>query len=63
MIAEAIDTVLVLGWALVAWVVVLSAAGTVILLGVTAAVAWTCRTVWRSIRRPAPAPDDYEAAA
>ncbi len=63
MIAEAIDTIVTLGWALIAWVVVLSAVGTVLLLGVTAAAVWTCRAVWRSVRRPELEPDDYEAAA
>ena len=50
MIAEALDTLITLGWALAAWVAVLAAIGTAVLMGTTAALWWTCRTLWRLAR-------------
>ncbi|MFG2679219.1 hypothetical protein [Streptomyces sp. NPDC048392] len=63
MITEALDTLYTLGWALLGWVVVLSALFTVIVLAIVAAVWWTGAVVWRLIRRPRPARDHYEEAA
>ncbi|MFE9935887.1 hypothetical protein [Streptomyces hirsutus] len=64
MIADAFDTIFVLGWALLAWVAVFSFLGTVLLLGVIAVVWSACAAVWRLIRRqPHLARDDYEEAA
>ncbi|MEU8555922.1 hypothetical protein AB0C80_18300 [Streptomyces anthocyanicus] len=61
--AEALETIFVLGWALLAWVAVLSALFTTIVLAVIAAVWWTGAVVWRQIRRRRPARADYEEAA
>ncbi|MFC9686838.1 hypothetical protein [Streptomyces sp. NPDC056948] len=75
MIAEAIDTVLTLGWALLAWVAVLAAVGSIVILAAIATGAWTVRLVWRTVVRPswargritarriARATRDYEEAA
>ncbi|MFD6740737.1 hypothetical protein ACWHA6_37985 [Streptomyces anthocyanicus] len=50
MIAEAFDTLITLGWVLAAWVAVLAALGTAVLMGITAALWWSCRTLWRLAR-------------
>lgn len=50
MIAEALDTLITLGWALAAWVAVLAAIGTAALMGTTAVLWWTCRTLRRLAR-------------
>jgi hypothetical protein len=47
MIAEVVDTAIALGWALLAWIAVGAALGTLLLLGVAAVVAW----LWRIARR------------
>lgn len=62
-IHEAIDTMFTLGWALIVWIAVFAAIGTGLLLATAAAICWTARAVWRRIRRPKPARDDYEEAA
>ncbi|MFF9043304.1 hypothetical protein [Streptomyces parvulus] len=61
--AEALETILVLGWVLLAWVAVLSALFTAAVLGIIAVVWWTGSRVWRQIRRRRPARADYEEAA
>lgn len=48
MIAEAIDTVITLGWALAAWLTVFATVGTIILLGAATTGAWAWRTAWRA---------------
>jgi hypothetical protein len=48
-IAEAIDTVITLGWALLAWLTVFATVGTIILLGAATTGAWAWRTAWRAI--------------
>jgi hypothetical protein len=46
-IAEAIDTAYTIGWAIVAWVILTAAAGTLALYTLLV-TAWTvCRLVWR----------------
>jgi len=62
---EAAATAVDLGWALLAWVAVLAALGTAILLGTLAALWWVCRTAVRRIRPAgrAGARSDYQAAA
>lgn len=50
MIAEAVDTLFTLGWAVLAWLTIGTFAAAVGLLAVTAAVAWTVRAVWRAAR-------------
>ena len=50
MIGEAIDTAITLGVALLAWIVVAAAVGTVVLLGAAAAVAWAVKTLRRGVR-------------
>ncbi|CAM5591063.1 hypothetical protein [Streptomyces purpurascens] len=53
MIADAIDTVITLGWALLAWVAVLAAVASIVLLAGTAVGAWAVRGLWRNAVRPA----------
>lgn len=53
MIAEAIDTAITLGWALLAWVAVLAAVASIILLAGTAAGLWAGQLLWRRVVRPA----------
>lgn len=50
MIGEAIDTAITLGVALLAWIVVAAAVGTVVLLGAAAAAAWAVKTLRRGVR-------------
>jgi hypothetical protein len=52
-IAEAIDTVITLGWALLGWIIVLAAVASIVLLAGTAAGMWAGRTLWRTVGRPA----------
>jgi hypothetical protein len=52
-IAEAIDTAITLGWALFAWVAVLAAVASIVLLAGTAAGMWAGRLLWRTAVRPA----------
>lgn len=48
MIAEAIDTAYTIGWAIVAWIILTAAAGTLALYTL-AVTAWTvCRLIWRA---------------
>lgn len=49
MIAEAVDTVAALGWALLAWIVLLAAVATLAGWTVVVAVAWACRGLWRGV--------------
>ena len=50
MIAEAIDTVLTLGWALAVWIVLVSLTAALALHTVLVAVWWAGRAVWRAWR-------------
>lgn len=50
MIGEAVDTVITLGWALLAWIAVLAAVASVVLLAGTAVGAWAVRGLWRTSR-------------
>ena len=50
MIGEAIDTAITLGVALLVWIVVAAAVGTVVLLGAAAAAAWVVKTLRRGVR-------------
>ncbi len=52
MIADAIDTVITLGWVLLAWIAILSAVGTITVLAVAAGGAWAIRTLRRRHTRP-----------
>ncbi|MEU0199160.1 MULTISPECIES: hypothetical protein [unclassified Streptomyces] len=75
MIADAIDTVITLGWAFVGWLALISIAAALALHTVIAAVWWTARALWRGLggpswgrsriasRRIARATRDYEEAA
>jgi multisubunit Na+/H+ antiporter MnhE subunit len=49
-IAEAIDTLITLGWAALAWLTVLAAVTAIVLLAGTAVGAWAVRAVWRTAR-------------
>ncbi|WP_171108629.1 MULTISPECIES: hypothetical protein [unclassified Streptomyces] len=51
MIAEAVDTLITLGWGLLAWIVLTSLAAALALHAVIAIAWWTARTLWRAIRR------------
>ncbi|MFE6408188.1 hypothetical protein ACFVOR_14780 [Streptomyces sp. NPDC057837] len=53
MIADAIGTVITLGWALAAWIAVLAAVASIVLLSGTAAGMWAGRLLWRTAVRPA----------
>jgi hypothetical protein len=48
-IAEAIDTVLRLGWALLAWIVLMAAVAGAAVYAVVVTVAWPCETAWRAV--------------
>ncbi|MFI9340001.1 hypothetical protein ACIG0D_01795 [Streptomyces sp. NPDC052773] len=50
MIAEAIDTLITLGWAALAWLTVLAAVTAIVLLAGTAVGAWAVRLAWRTAR-------------
>lgn len=52
MIAEAVDTAITLGWALAAWIVLVSLAAALALHTVIAVVWWAGRTTWRALRGP-----------
>ncbi|MFJ6566577.1 hypothetical protein ACIQNU_04105 [Streptomyces sp. NPDC091292] len=47
MIADAVDTAIRIGWALAAWIAVLAAVGTIVVLAATATGAWA----WHAVRR------------
>lgn len=49
MIAEAIDTLFTLGWALLVWIVLLAAVASLALWTVIVTVACACRAVWRGV--------------
>lgn len=61
MIAEALDTLITLGWALLGWITVLAAVGTIVILTTAATGVWAIGAVRRVFRRHRP--DDYEEAA
>jgi hypothetical protein len=61
-ITEAVDTAITLAWTLLLWVAVISAIGTLLLLGGIAAVAWTVRAAWRALSRLLQ-PSDRRSAA
>lgn len=50
MIADAIDTAVTLGWALLAWIAVLAAVTSLVLLAGTAVGIWATRAVWHAAR-------------
>lgn len=70
MIAEAIDTIITLGWALLAWIVLCAMFATAALYTLTVTVWLACTAVWRGVAAavaavqrsrahiPAPAPQD-----
>ncbi|WP_338683881.1 hypothetical protein QD712_25665 [Streptomyces acidiscabies] len=51
MIAEAVDTMLTLGWALAAWIVILATITTLLLLSVAAVIAVTVQGIRRLASR------------
>lgn len=77
LIAEALDTLITLGWWFAGWVIVLALAATIILLTLAALGSWAAAGFWRRTVRPAWArsritarriarrtrPDDYSEAA
>jgi len=52
LIAEAVDTLITLGWALLAWLAVAAAVASIILLAAIALGWWAIRGLWRAARRP-----------
>lgn len=52
MIAEAIDTLFTLGWALLAWIVLTAIAATLALYSVIAIAWWTIRALWKGLSSP-----------
>lgn len=52
LLSEAISTIIRLGWAFLAWLAVLAAITTLLLLAVTAGIAWTVRALWRGFGGP-----------
>ncbi|MBL3669088.1 hypothetical protein JL475_24455 [Streptomyces sp. M2CJ-2] len=52
MIAEALDTMWTLGWALTAWIAVFAAVGTIVIFATIAAGAWATRALWRATAGP-----------
>ncbi|MGW2209941.1 hypothetical protein [Streptomyces sp. NPDC001781] len=65
-IIEAAEAFIELGWALLAWIIVLSALGTLILLTTVAVIGWTISTLKRHAARlvhRTRARDDYGEAA
>jgi len=46
---EAVDTIRALGWALVAWIVLLAVVAGVALYAIVVTVACACRAVWRGV--------------
>lgn len=59
MIADAVEAVHVLMWALAGWIAAFAAVGSLLLLAVCAGVAW----VWQVVRARAQRPRDYDTAA
>ncbi|MET9815293.1 hypothetical protein [Streptomyces sp. NPDC006355] len=53
MIAEAIDTVITLGWALAGWIIVLAVFGTMLIFAGLATGAYAARALWHAVGRPA----------
>lgn len=53
LIAEAVDTLITLGWALLAWLALAAAVASIALLAATALGWWAIRGLWRATRRPA----------
>jgi hypothetical protein len=53
LIAEALDTLITLGWWALGWITVLAAALTIVLLTSCAVGAWAVRGLWRTAVRPA----------
>ncbi|MGW0131927.1 hypothetical protein [Streptomyces sp. NPDC003299] len=49
-IAEALDALITLGWAALAWLVFLSTIAAILILAAAATGAWTVRAVWRTAR-------------
>ncbi|PWG13923.1 hypothetical protein DF268_08640 [Streptomyces sp. V2] len=49
MIAEAVDTLIALGWAVLVWLVVISATVTVVALTVAGVVGWGACAAWRGL--------------
>jgi hypothetical protein len=52
LIAEALDTLITLGWWALGWITVLAAALTIVLLTSCAVGAWAVRGIWRTTIRP-----------
>jgi hypothetical protein len=48
-IAEAIDTVITLGWALLVWIALTAAVVTLAGWTVVVTVVWACRALWRGV--------------
>lgn len=52
LIADALDTIRILGWALAGWVALFAAVGTILILTTAATGAWALRALWRRTAGP-----------
>lgn len=52
-VAEALDTLITLGWWALGWLIVLGVVGSILTLTAIATGAYTVRLVYRAARRPA----------
>lgn len=52
MIAEAVDTAITLGWALLGWIIFLATIGSILVLAAIATGTWTIRYAWRHTAGP-----------
>lgn len=52
LIADAIDTIVILGWTFAGWLAVFAAVGTILILTTAATGAWAVRAVWRRTAGP-----------
>ncbi|MFI1371314.1 hypothetical protein ACH4UY_04790 [Streptomyces longwoodensis] len=50
--AEALDTLITLGWWALGWLIVLGVIGSILILSALATGAYTCRLAWRAAARP-----------
>lgn len=51
MIADAIDTLYTLGWAALAWIVIVGVFGTITVYAIATAAWWVVHAVWKAARR------------
>lgn len=52
LLADAIDTLIILGWAAVGWLAIAAAIGTIVVLAVAATGTWAVKALWRRTAGP-----------